>query len=151
MKLIKHLSHTSWGADAKSLTRLYQSLIKSKLEYGYEAYGSCSLTNLKKLEPVQNTAMRIASGAFKTSPIKSLEVITGLMPMEQARDLKMVKYLLRVAVNDKNPIHEIINNCGLFEADSAEEEENFFKTGFLRRAKIITRKFEVDLSTVAAE
>ena len=151
MKLIKHLSHTSWGADAKSLTRLYQSLIKSKLEYGYEAYGSCSLTNLKKLEPVQNTAMRIASGAFKTSPIKSLQVITGLMPMEQARDLKMVKYILRVAVNDKNPVHEIINSCGLFEADNAEEEDNFFKTGFLRRAKIITGKFEVDLSTLAAE
>ena len=95
--------------------------------------------------------MRIASGAFKTSPIKSLQVITGLMPMEQARDLKMVKYILRVAVNDKNPVHEIINSCGLFEADNAEEEDNFFKTGFLRRAKIITGKFEVDLSTLAAE
>ena len=28
------------------------------------------------------------------------------------------------------------------------EEYKFFKTGFLRRAKIITEKFEVDLSPV---
>ena len=34
VNLIKHVSHLSWGADRKTLQRLYTTLVQSKLDYG---------------------------------------------------------------------------------------------------------------------
>ena len=49
VNLIKHVSHLSWGADRKTLQRLYTRLVQSKLDYG------ASKSNvLKRLEPIQN-------------------------------------------------------------------------------------------------
>ena len=36
MDLLKYLSHTTWGAAMETLDMLYQTLNKSKLEYGNE-------------------------------------------------------------------------------------------------------------------
>ena len=38
--LLNVLSHTSWGADRTTLLKLYQSLVRSKLDYGCIIYGS---------------------------------------------------------------------------------------------------------------
>ena len=48
------------------------SLFKSKIEYGVETYGSAYDSNLKKLNPIQNQALRVATGAHRTSPFVSL-------------------------------------------------------------------------------
>ena len=66
---VKHLSHKNWGADRQSFLRLYIILIKPKIDYGCEAYSSPSKTTVGKLGPIQNAAIRIATGAFRTSPI----------------------------------------------------------------------------------
>ncbi|KAI2646283.1 RNA-directed DNA polymerase from mobile element jockey [Labeo rohita] len=42
--------------------------MKSTLDYGCSAYMSAAETNLKKLDIEQAEALRIYSGAFKTSP-----------------------------------------------------------------------------------
>ena len=110
MNLLKHLSHTTWGADMKSLKMLYNTLIKSKLEYGSEIYESTSYTSSKSLYPVRNAALRLATGAFRSSPINSLEIITGSMPIEYTKEIKLLNYLTRIKVNDSNPINNILPN-----------------------------------------
>ena len=60
VNLIKHVSHVSWGADRKTLQRLYTTLVQSKLDYG------ASKSNmLKCLEPIQNACLRAITGAFQ--------------------------------------------------------------------------------------
>ena len=54
VNLIKHLSHLSWGADRKSLQLLYVALVKSKLDYGAQVYGTSGSEALNRLEPIQN-------------------------------------------------------------------------------------------------
>jgi len=40
LNLLRVVAHTSWGADQQTLLHLYQSLIRSKLDYGCVVYGS---------------------------------------------------------------------------------------------------------------
>ncbi|GFV53288.1 putative RNA-directed DNA polymerase from transposon X-element [Trichonephila clavipes] len=74
LNLLKVLSNTSWGADRTSLLRVYQAIVLSRIDYGCVAYGSACNSTLKKLDPVHHMALRICSGAFRTSPVQSLYV-----------------------------------------------------------------------------
>ena len=53
INLLKLLSNITWGADRKSLLRLYIALLKPKLDYGCEVYGSACTILLKSLQPFQ--------------------------------------------------------------------------------------------------
>ncbi|GBN20124.1 hypothetical protein AVEN_46020-1 [Araneus ventricosus] len=70
--MLKVLSNISWGADRTSLLRIYQAMILSRIDYGCAVYGSACNSVLRKLDPVHHSALRICSGAFRTSPIESL-------------------------------------------------------------------------------
>ena len=50
-----------------------------RVDYGV-LYGSASETNLKTLDSITNEALRIAYGAFKTTPVKSIYIICNEMP-----------------------------------------------------------------------
>ena len=121
LDLFKHLSHLSWGADRVSLIRLYIMLLKPKLDYGCEAYSSASESLLQSLEPIHNAAIRIATGAFRSSPVLSLNSDSGLKPLKYYRDIKILNYMARTLVNVKHPLyHDLIEN---YEPSDVEVEE----------------------------
>ena len=74
LNLLKVLSHTNWGADRTVLLQLYRSLIRSKLDYGSIVYGSVRKSYLMMLDTVHHQGLRLALGAFRTSPVESLYV-----------------------------------------------------------------------------
>ncbi len=92
LNLLKTLNGTTWGADKKCLLHLYQSHIRSVLDYGSIIYSSASTSNFKKLDTVQNQALRIATGAFRTSPIASINTETNIMPLAHHRNVKILNY-----------------------------------------------------------
>ena len=75
LNVMRTLSGPSWGADQEVLMRTYRMVIRSKIDYGCVVYGSAYETLLKSLDTVANEAMRIATGAFKSTPIESLQVL----------------------------------------------------------------------------
>ncbi|GFW34276.1 putative RNA-directed DNA polymerase from transposon X-element [Trichonephila clavipes] len=79
---VKVLSNTLWGADRVSLLRVYQALILSRLDYGCVVYGSAGASVLRRLDTIHHSALRIISGAFKTSPVNSLYVVCHQPPLE---------------------------------------------------------------------
>ena len=54
------------------------------------ACGTASQTNFDTLSKVQNQASRIITGAMKSMPINSFENITGLQPLADRRDTKIL-------------------------------------------------------------
>ena len=74
LNLLKVLSHTSWGADRFTLLHLYPSLVRSKLDYGSIVYGSARKSYLQIFDTVHHQGLRLALGAFRTSPVTSLYV-----------------------------------------------------------------------------
>ena len=83
-------------------------LLKPKLEYGLEAYSSAAPTYLQSLDTIQNTALRLATGAFRSSPISSLHADTSILPPVYARQQKLLNYYLRLHVNYTHPFHDRI-------------------------------------------
>jgi len=79
--IIKILAHTTWGSKSKLLIQLHKALIRSKLEYGAEVYQSAKNRVLKTIDPIHNTCLRLAIGAFKSSPVESIYIIASEPPL----------------------------------------------------------------------
>ena len=90
LALMKKLAGTTWGADARTLKRLYTGRVRPVLEYGMTAWGTAAKSNFDRVSKVQNQATRIITGAMRSTPILELETITGLQPLEDRRDAKIL-------------------------------------------------------------
>lgn len=51
------------------LLKFYTKHIKTKTDYGNTIYGTANRTEIKKLGPLQNKALRIATSHLKLMPI----------------------------------------------------------------------------------
>jgi len=81
LNLLRVVSHKDWGGDTRVLLRLYRHLIRSKLDYGSIVYGSARASYLTMLDPIQNQSLRLCLGAFRTSPVESLQVEANEAPL----------------------------------------------------------------------
>jgi len=108
LNLLRVVAHTSWGADQQSLLFLYRSLIRSKLDYGCIVYGSTRSSYLRTLDPVQNQALRLCTGAFRTSPSSSLCVLAGEPPLYIRRRKLSMQYCLRLSSSTQNPAYSTV-------------------------------------------
>ena len=86
LEVLKCESNTKWGGDRTTLLRLYRSLVRSKLDYGCFVYWTASDNVLKKLDPVHTAAIRLATGAFWSSPVTSLYAESGEPPLQIRRN-----------------------------------------------------------------
>ena len=145
LALMKHISHQRWGADRTSLLRLYIMLLKPKLDYGCEAFSSARESLLKTLGPVQHAAVRIATGAYRTSPIPSLHAECGLKPLEYYRQIKVLNFLARVYVVPSAPLHAQVF------AEAGDEDVALPPKGFLSRAGALLDSYDVSFSRILQE
>ena len=105
LNLLKVLSHTDWGADRTVLLQLYGSLIRSKLDYGSIVYGSARPSYISSLDTVHHQGLRLALGAFRTSPVQSLYVEAEEPYLR--REKLALQYAIRIAANPSNPVHKV--------------------------------------------
>ena len=86
------VGHTDWGADQKTLLCLYRALVRSKLDYGCIVYGAASNNIVKKPDPIHHQGLRIALGAFHTSPVISLYAKAKEVSPKKKKKKKRRKY-----------------------------------------------------------
>ena len=110
LNVLRVVSHTDWGADCKVLLRLYQALVRSKLDYGSIVYGSACKSNLQRLDTVHNSGLRIALGAFRTSPIPSLHTEAGETSLELRRLKLSLNYVCKLKSDPTNPAYDCVFN-----------------------------------------
>ena len=100
--------HTCWGADRTTLLKLYQSLVRSKLDYGCIIYGPARKSYLQMLDPIHNQGLRLALGAFRTSLVASLYVEADEPSLYHSRREKLsLQYAIRLAASPSNPAHGV--------------------------------------------
>ena len=97
-----------WGADRKVLLRLYRSLVRSKLDYGCVVYGSARKSYLRKLDSIHNQGLRLALGAFRTSPVISLYAEANESSLNLRRKKLSLQYYLKLKSNPDNPTHKVV-------------------------------------------
>jgi ribonuclease HI len=86
LQLIKRLSSTTWGADKDTLRNLYLGYVRSTLEHSNAMLVTCSKTTTSRLDKIQNGALRLISGALKTTPTAACEIHCNVEPLEIGRD-----------------------------------------------------------------
>ena len=64
-----------------SMRMLYRALIRSRLDYGCEAYDSACNSLKAKLDSVQCFALRLCVGALHTTPLHVLQVMCEEWPL----------------------------------------------------------------------
>lgn len=97
MNIIKTLSNLTWGSDQNSLILIYKSLILSLINYGSVIYGTGKEKILKSLGPVHNQRIRLASGAFRTSPVDSILCNAGEPSLQIIRNINTAKYIIKTS------------------------------------------------------
>lgn len=110
INILKILSHTNWGSDRKCLLYLYRSLIRSRLDYGSIVYQSATPNALKMLDPIHHLGIRLATGAFRTSPIPSLYVESNEWSLQLQRTYCSFTYFLKVYSNCEHPSYPVITD-----------------------------------------
>lgn len=95
LDILKVISHSDWGADRETMLRLYRAIIRAKLDYGCVIYGSATTSTLSKLNPVHHAALRLCTGAFRTSPVPSLYSDAGEMSLQHRRHQLHLQFYVR--------------------------------------------------------
>ncbi len=89
------------GLRHKNSPKTIHSTWRSKLDYGSIVYRNAAEADLKPLDVVHNQGLRLALGAFKSSPVESLYVEANEL-RERRLELAM-KYGLKIKGNPQNP------------------------------------------------
>ena len=89
----------------KILFILYQALVLSVIEYGLGIL-TLSATQLKRLEVIQNEGMRVILGCTRDTSAEAMRHILDLPTASERHKLAQVKAYLRVAADEKHPLHE---------------------------------------------
>jgi ribonuclease HI len=115
LNILRVISGSDWGADKRTMLHLYRSLIRSKLDYGAIVYGSARASYLKILDPVAHQGLRIALGAFHTTPVHSLYAEAGEPPLSLRRIRLSLCYYLKIRANPENPAYQQVVEPSLIE------------------------------------
>jgi len=91
------------------------------------AYGSSAKSLIGILDVVQAQALRVCSGAFKTSPIPTLQVEMGEMPLDLRRKQLMENYWANLQRhNDTHPAKGVLQ--AVWE-NGRSQKDNFGRIG----------------------
>ena len=109
LNLFRCIAGTDFGADRKTLLQLYKTLVLPILEYGAVVYAGANDNVLKKLETIQNSFIRIGTGAMKTSPIPSLQVEAVMMPLQLRRMEQSLRYVTKIMYHPGHSTYKSIH------------------------------------------
>ena len=109
LDLIKCLSRLTWGADRTSLLMLYRASIRSRIDYGSIVYQAARKTALAMIDPVHNSALRLCTGAFRSSPVVSILAESGEPSLELRRAQLTYQYTVRLLQLPGSPCWTSVN------------------------------------------
>ncbi|XP_074107219.1 uncharacterized protein LOC141532670 [Cotesia typhae] len=102
--LIKAMCGTKWGATPATLLNIYRALIRTKIEYGSHIMNMTSSKLFKKLEKIQNKAIRTCIGLRISTPINSMMAEEKEISLKiRLKDLSD-RYILRSMSVSDNPV-----------------------------------------------
>ena len=88
---------------------LYRPIVRSKLDYDCIVYGTTSNINLRQLNSIHNSGLRLTLGAFCTSPISSLYTEANEIPLEGCWLKLSMYYYLKTRACVDNPAHHALH------------------------------------------
>ena len=110
IQLLRTIAHTNWGGSKETLLELDRSLIRSTLDYGCFIYGAARKTYLKELNTIHHQGLRLALGAYSTSPIESLYTEADKPPLTLRGEKLALQYSTKLKSCPSNPAYDCTFN-----------------------------------------
>ncbi|KAJ8962102.1 hypothetical protein NQ318_018056 [Aromia moschata] len=88
-------------------TRLSWSVMRDVL---YSDHHPILIEITSEFNPTTNNSLRLATGAFRMSPIAALEVEAGIPPLQLRRERLMVNYAVNIKAQPHHPNYNILFN-----------------------------------------
>lgn len=79
------------------------------MEYGLIIYGKAPKSLLNKIKTILNSAIRLAVGAFRTTPINNLLYESNFLSIPEIRDYLTFKSFKHIFYRDKSPLSDTTN------------------------------------------
>ncbi|KAF0304940.1 putative RNA-directed DNA polymerase from transposon BS [Amphibalanus amphitrite] len=116
----------SRGVDLRRSSHLYRSLVLSRITYGLEIINPLK-TTMDKLERIQNSALRLATGCPRQTPVTALRYMFDLPSIVDLHEVLRARAVCIVASDCGHPLHGFVDQA-LARAPLARLQ----RTGWLR-------------------
>ncbi|KAK7113996.1 hypothetical protein V1264_000134 [Littorina saxatilis] len=113
LNIMRKLAGSHWGANEKILKTVYQGTVRPHLEYGSSSWATAAKTHQQALDKVQNQALRIITGAMKSTPIQKMEQVTGIPPLSKRRDCKTMVQATKYQCTHDHPMSDRLKKMSL--------------------------------------
>ena len=109
INILKALAGSNWGQDRDTLLLTYGALIKPLITYACPAwFPNISITNTSKLQTIQNSALRIATGCHLMAHQDHLHQESQVLPIKDSLGLLCKQFLLSASRSD-HPSHDVVS------------------------------------------
>jgi hypothetical protein len=116
VNVLKVLSNKSWGLTVNTLNQVYNSLIRSLLEYSSIIYSCFSATNLSLLEKIQFKCLKIINRKSKYSSNSEIKESLEYLSIEERFDYLNLKYIKRSLLNNNEIIKDLLSEYNNYSA-----------------------------------
>ena len=110
LNIIKILSHSRFGSDRKTLLKIHKTMVLPILDYGNLVYATANKNTLSTINTVHNTGVRLATGAFRTSPIDSVMADGEQTTLQIRREKQVLTYATKILSSEKHPLYKHFQN-----------------------------------------
>ena len=92
---MKALAGTDWCQDTETLLVTFKALVRPRLEYATPVWSTvASETSVKRLQTIQNAALRVATGNHLMAPQSHLHEETQVLPVKAHTAMLATQHLL---------------------------------------------------------
>ena len=105
LQIIKALTATGWGKQKETLMATYKAVMRPALEYASSVWSPiASSTSINKLQVMQNSALRTATGCTQDTNIQHLHDETLTLPIHEHLQLHASQYKQKTQ-HPSHPLH----------------------------------------------
>lgn len=143
LDIIKCLSNHKYNCNTVSLISAVKSLIISKLNYGLYLYAYCPKSITNKLNSIINSSIRIALGAYRTTPVRNLYLEANIFPLNINKEFATAKLCKSLILKDHSPLPTLLSKL---------THSKLAKTpSCLNRIVKVSQQFEIPLNSKLLE
>lgn len=133
INMLKMISSKTSPSDPETLIRIGNAIVRSKLEYGHQIYGSAAQTHRNKIETSLNAYVRVTMRYLRSTPINVMLADSGLSPMANRVEWLTLKEIIKMIHGD-NPNNKFLEKAiserkgnGTYLTQLAVEHEDILK------------------------
>lgn len=133
---LNRLANKEKGLSAHSLRQLYMACVVSVSDYGTEVFWKRQVYMADILQRLQNLALRVILGTFRTCPIAAMEMEAGLPPPAVRLNASIRKYAMRARRLPSNHPIRIAMEASFAAHSSSDSEDSDVPTTTLLSTQI---------------